>query len=281
MILTVRKAQVHLVDKGSGTPTLFLHGNPDSSEIWSGVIPALSRHYRCLAPDLPGFGYSTAPDDFDFSLDGLAGFVDDLVTAIGITEPLNLVVHDIGGPYGLAWAVKHPHKVRRLVIMNTVFSSDYQWHRMAKLWRTPILGELFQLLTNRRAFAQELRRGSRKLTADQINRSYDLVTPGMKRMVLRLYRALDPKDFKGWEDKLRELAASVPSLVLWGDHDPYVAAAFAERFGAQRVEHFTDCGHWLPAEMPQEVVDRLLLFFAGTTAFKKSFAPDAQQLHAG
>src|SRR5713226_8944810 len=98
MTLTVRDVQVYLVDKGSGTPTLFLHGNPDSSDMWSGVIVPLSRHYRCLAPDLPGFGRSIAPADFDCSLDNLAGFVDDLMRAIGITQPVNLVVHDFGGP---------------------------------------------------------------------------------------------------------------------------------------------------------------------------------------
>lgn len=262
MALIVRGAKLHLVDEGAGPPTLFLHGNPDSSEVWSGIIPHLGEHTRCLAPDLPGFGRSTVPAGFDFSLDGLAGFIDELVQAIGIKEPLNLVVHDIGGPYGLSWAAKHPKKVRSLVIMNTVFSSDFEWHSMAKIWRTPILGELMQMLTNRRAFVRELRRGSRKLSLEQINRTYDLMTPEMKRMVLRLYRAIDIKDFRGRENALRNLAASVPSLVLWGDHDPYVPARFAETFGAQKVEHFPDCGHWLPLEAGREIAERLRTFLA-------------------
>lgn len=280
-MLTVRKSQIHLMDKGSGEPVLFLHGNPDSSEIWSSVIQALSPYYRCIAPDLPGFGYSTVSKEFDFSLDGLAGFVDDLVETIGITQPLNLVVHDLGGPYGLAWAVKHPQKVKRLVIMNTVFFSDYRWHLLGRIWRTPIAGELFQLLTNRRGFAQELRRGSRKLTLEQINRIYDLISPQMKRMVLRLYRALDPNQFKGWEDQLLELTASVPSLVLWGDHDPYIAVRFAERFGAQWIEHFSESGHWIQAEEPEAVVNRMLSFFADANMPNNPLNPDAQKLHAG
>jgi pimeloyl-ACP methyl ester carboxylesterase len=258
----VGRAKVHVVDRGSGTPTLFLHGNPDSSDIWRDIITLLEPHCRCIAPDLPGFGCSTAPDDFDCSLDGMAAFVDGLVTAMGIDEPLNLVVHDIGGPYGLAWAVRHPHKVRSLVIMNTVFSSDYRWHLFGRLWRTPIVGELVQALTSRRRFAREMRRGSRKLSQDHIDRSYDRITAATRRMILRWYRATDPGNFKGWEDELRELAARIPSLVLWAGHDPYIQARFAERFGAATVESFPDSGHWLPAEAPTEVAHRLLRFYA-------------------
>ena len=82
----------------------------------------------------------------------------------------------------------------------------------------------------------------------------------MKQMVLRLYRATDPEVFVGWEDALLQLTARVPTLVLWGDHDPYIPKHFAERFGAQMVEHFPDCGHWLPKEASHEVSERLSTF---------------------
>lgn len=263
--IRVGRCDVHVLDEGSGTPTLFLHGNPDSSEIWAGVVPALAAQVRCIAPDLPGFGRSTAPEDFDCSLDGMANFIDQLVAALGIDEPLNLVVHDIGGPYGLAWAVRFPAKVRSLAIMNTVFFQDYRWHRMGRLWRMPVIGELVQALTTRRGFLRELRRGSRHLTDQHIHRTYDRVTPAMKRMVLRWYRATDPRNFAGWEDRLLELTAQVPSLVLWGEHDPYIARRYAGRFGAATVERFAGSGHWLPAEAPADVADRLGRFFRDQT----------------
>ena len=135
MTLTVRNARIHLIDKGEGEPVLFLHGNPDSSEMWSGIIAKLSPHYRCLAPDLPGFGHSGVPADLDCSLMGMAQFVDDMMEATGVGQPVHLVVHDFGGPYGLAWAVRHPHKVRSITAMNTVFFSDYEWHGLAKILR--------------------------------------------------------------------------------------------------------------------------------------------------
>ncbi len=260
-MLNVQNAQIHLVEKGSGIPTLLLHGNPDSADMWEGVIARLSSQYRCYAPDLPGFGRSVAPGDFDCSLDNLARFIDDLVEAIGIREPLNLVIHDIGGFYGLAWAVKYPAKVRRLVIINTAFFSDYRWHFWGRVWRTPVLGEFSMLAMNWFSFLFELCRGSRKLTANYIRHAYSFVKSSWKRMVLRLYRATDPENFKGWEDELLKLTSRVPTQVLWGDHDPYISRKFAERFGAQQVYHFPDCGHWLPAEDPEGVAQRLMEVF--------------------
>ncbi|MBW8823733.1 MAG: alpha/beta fold hydrolase [Xanthomonadales bacterium] len=261
MTLRIGRSSIHLVDEGTGRPTLFLHGNPDSSDVWGGIISRLSSNYRCIAPDLPGFGRSTAPMDFDYSLAGMATFIDNLVTTLGIEEPLNLVVHDIGGPFGLAWAVKHPGKVGSVVIMNTVFSSDYRWHLFGRLWRTPVIGEIVQALTSRNGFTRELLRASRKLTREQIHRTYGLITPSVKKMMLRWYRATDPRNFAGWEDELRRLLARKPSLVLWGDHDPYIAGRFATRFGPSMIEHFPDCGHWLPSEAPEAVAARLLDFY--------------------
>lgn len=278
MALQLGKSQIHLVDVGQGPPTLFLHGNPDSSEIWSGIIPTLSPHFRCIAPDLPGFGRSTAPADFDYSLDGMAHFVDELVTALGIDEPLNLVVHDIGGPFGLAWAVKHPEKVRSVVIMNTVFSPDYRWHLFGRLWRTPVIGELVQALTSRGGFTRELQRASRKLTRAHIHRTYELITPSVKRMMLRWYRATDPRNFVGWEGRLQQVLSRTPSLVLWADHDPYIAGEFAYRFGAATVEHFPHSGHWLPAEEPAEVAERLLGFFPSSARARiQAAAPQTRE----
>lgn len=261
MNLNVGQTSIHLVDEGQGSPILFLHGNPDSSEVWSGIIPALSQHHRCIAPDLPGFGRSTAPDDFDYSLDGMASWVDALIHALGIKVPIHLVVHDIGGPFGLAWAVRHPEKLRSVIIMNTVFASDYRWHMFGRLWRMPVVGELVQALTTRRGFTRELQRASRKLTLEQIHRTYDLITPSVKKMMLRWYRAADPRNFAGWEDRLRVVLAGKRSLVLWADHDPYISRRFADRFGAASVEHHSESGHWLPAEVPQEVATRLLHFY--------------------
>ncbi len=258
MMLTVQDTQIYLVDKGSGTPTLFLHGNPDSSDLWEGVIQRLQSDYRCLAPDLPGFGRSYAPESFDCSLEGMARFIDGLVTAIGIQEPLNLVVHDFGGPYGLSWAVRHPAKVRSIAMISTIFYSDFAWHLWANVWRTPLLGELSMALVNPLWFRFEVGIfGSRKMPDEYLHKAYTLLSAPTRRMILKLYRATDPPHFRGWEDELHQLTARVPALVLWGKHDPYLPYGWAAKLGVQDTVILPDCGHWLPAEDPQAVAEHL------------------------
>ena len=262
MPLTVQNVNVHVVDVGAGTPTLFVHGVADSSDVWAGVISRLKKNYRCLAFDLPNFNRSSGPEDFDCSLENMAAFVDGVVTAIGIKEPLNLVVHDFGGPFGLAWAIKHPEKIKHLVIMDTVFFSDYRWHFWAKVWRTPLLGELSWKLMSQWIFIQEMKRGSRRLDVDHLRQTFAVIKPAMHRMILRLYRATDPENFKGWEDELLKVTSRVPTCVIWGDRDPYISKRFAERFGAGTVHHLKDSGHWIQVEEVDKVAQLLLNFFS-------------------
>jgi pimeloyl-ACP methyl ester carboxylesterase len=263
-MLNVEGSQVHLVDKGMGPPVLFLHGNPDTSEVWSGLIEHIQSEHRCLAPDLPGYGRSIAAPHFNCSLEHLAGFVDGLLLQAGLTEPLHLVVHDIGGQFGLAWAVKWPEKVRSLTIFNTAFSPDYQWTTLHKIWRTPFVGELAQRLTSRRAFTREMKKGASRLSTAQIDQIYDRITPAMKKMALRFFRASELSHFRGWDTQLRDLASRIPSQVLWSDDDPYIAPTFANRFGAQVVHRYPGYGHWLALEATDLVGRELKAFLART-----------------
>jgi haloalkane dehalogenase len=260
--LTVENIPIYLVDQGDGPPTLLLHGIFDSADTWGGVTERLRGSLRIVAPDLPGFGRSGAPADYDASLPHLAQFIDNLLDAIGIAEPINLVGYDIGATYGLAWAVTHPAKVRRLAILNSNFFSDYEWHPWAKLWRIPLLGELVLAGVNATIFARQMTRTAPHISAEQALAAGSLVTPAAKRMALRHYRALDSANFRGWEDRLLQLTAQVPTFVAWGDQDPYVSASWAERFGAQEVHHFAEYSHWLPLEAPDEL-SKLLGAFLG------------------
>src|SRR5215216_1203052 len=260
--LTVENIPITLIDAGSGTPTLLLHGLFDSADTWGGVVERMRGRYRLLAPDLPGFGHSGAPKDYDTALPHLAEFIDNLLAAAGISEPINLVGYDIGATYGLAWATTHPEKVRRLGIMNGNFFSDYEWHPWAKLWRIRVLGELVMALVTESAYARSIAQSAPGISTEQARAAAKMVTPAAKRMALRHYRALDSANFLGWEDRLRELTAHVPTLVVWGDRDPFIAPAFAERFGAREVHHFADYGHWLPLEAPEALSSYLDAFFS-------------------
>jgi len=259
----VRGASINAFEWGAGSPVLLLHGNPDSGLMWEEVAKQLAGKFRCIAPDLPGFGDSDVPRTFEPSLEGMAQFVEAVRQAMGINIPLDLVAHDFGGPFAFAWAVKHPDAVRRMVAINTNFFSDYRWHFWARVWRTPILGELSMALMNRLMFAQELKRGSNgHIPESHIDRTWALITPRMKREVLRLYRATNPEALRGWEDKFLALTARKATLVIWGDKDPYISRDYAERFKAKKVVHLPQVGHWPPVEVPDETAEHIGKFLS-------------------
>ncbi len=258
--LTSQGVKTYLSEEGVGAPTLFLHGAPDSADMWQGVIASLNGRYRCIAPDLPGFGRSIAPANFDYSLDNQARWVDGVVMSLGLTEPVNLIMHDFGGHFGLAWAIRHPDKVRRMVISNTNFFSDYQWHYGAQLLRMPLLGELMMLMTNQKSLADMMKQNSPQLTEAQLRQAYENFTPATRKTMLRLYRVSHPQNFRGWEDELLKLTQCVPTMVIWGDADQFAAPCYADRFGAQTVHHFAQYGHWVPVEGAVEFAAKLGAF---------------------
>src|SRR6185436_18168760 len=253
----VQNAAVNFIDTGVGTPTLFLHGNPDSSEMWGAVISRMQPRLRFLAPDLPGYGRSAFIPNFDTSLENMARWVDELVSNIGIREPLNLVAHDFGAQFGLAWAIRHAERVRRIAIFNTNFFSDYKWHPLAQIVRTPILGELGLAMFSEAQYTRQLRNDAPLVPAAYIPRVVEGYTPSARKMAIRLYRGTDSKKFLGWEDELRQITAHIPTLVVWGDRDPYAPATWADRFGAQQVVHLSENSHWPMLEAPQVVAQRL------------------------
>ena len=262
-MLNVLGCKISVTDKGSGQPILFFHGNSDSSLIWEPIAAALDDTYRCIVPDLPGYGLSTAPPDFDFTLGGLASFAEALYLELGLQEPVHLVGHDFGGIIAAAWMASHPERVRTFTVSNAVFSAAYKWHYWARIWRTPLIGEFSMLTMNRPVFGLELRRGSRKLSREHIDATYALLTAPVKQTVLKLYRSVRQPSFAGWEERYRQAAIEIPVLVLWGEGDPYIPAAFADTFCARRVIKVPDAGHWLPAVEPTRVSDELRSFVHG------------------
>lgn len=107
------------VDIGEGRPIVFLHGNPTSSYLWRNIIPHVQGQGRCLAPDLPGFG------DSPLSADAPCGFADQLRYLSAWFErlelrDLTLVLHDWGSALGLAWARRHPERVRAIAYMEAL-----------------------------------------------------------------------------------------------------------------------------------------------------------------
>lgn len=252
--VNVMGASVFVHEEGQGLPVLLLHGSPDTHDMWRPLMAHLADDVRCLAPDLPGFGQSSLPRDFSLSLDNEADFVRELLRALDIDEPVALVTTDFGGHYGLAFASKYPELVRGIAISNTNFFTDYRWHFYARLYRTPLVGELLLAMATRSALHKTLKKVAPDLPDSYIERSYDtgFGSPSVRKTILRMYRERDAKDFAGWEEKLLAVLQQKPAIVLWGDRDPFIDPAYADRFVGAEVHHFEAYSHWLPLEAPAE-----------------------------
>ena len=244
---------------------VFVHGNPGSADDWAGLAgAAASVGKRAVAFDLPDFGETVAPDGFEHSVPGYAAFVDQALSELGI-ERVHLVLHDFGGPIGLAWAAMHPDAIASVTLIDTGLLPGYKWHSLARIWRTPVLGELFQATATRPAFRFLLnRKEPRGLPRDFVEAMYDHFDRRTRKAVLALYRATD--DPGGMSEALVGLFAEreIPALVIWGEHDAYLPSSYAERqreaFPAAEVHVLPASGHWPFVDAP-ETVERLLSEF--------------------
>ena len=247
-----------------GEAVVFVHGNPGSSRDWLELAGQVSAFARVVAPDMPGFGQSDKPADFEYTVTGYARYLGGLLDVLGVSR-VHLVLHDFGGPWGLAWAAAHPERLASVVLINTGALPGYRWHYLARIWRTPVLGELFQLLATRSGFHRLLKHGNpRGLPRDFVDGMYDDYDRGTRRAVLRLYRAAS--DPNGLTEQLAAVLRplALPALVIWGRHDPYIDAAYAERqrevFPAARVVMLDQSGHWPYADDPAAVASALVPF---------------------
>jgi pimeloyl-ACP methyl ester carboxylesterase len=244
----------------------FLHGNPGSSDDWEPLVAAVgATGKRALAFDLPDFGETIAAAGFEHTVPGYAAFVDAALAALGV-ERVSLVLHDFGGPIGLQWIAGHADRLAALTLIDIGILPGYKWHRLARIWRTPVLGEIFQGTATRPAFRFLVNHDEpRGLPRPFIERMYDHYDRRTKRAVLKLYRATDEPGAPDPEllAALRE-RGELPTLVIWGGGDAYLPSSYAERqrefFPTAEVNVLPHSGHWPFADAPEEV-ERLLLAF--------------------
>jgi len=118
-----KSLRLHHLESGAPDPNvppiLLLHGFPTSSHLYRNILPELGKTHRAIALDLPGYGLSDKPLDVTYDYDFYADTLDAFLDALGIGDT-HLCVHDLGGPVGLYWMVRHPHRVQKLVVLNTL-----------------------------------------------------------------------------------------------------------------------------------------------------------------
>ena len=211
---------------------------------------------------MPGYGHADKPKDFSYSVDGYAEYLAVLLDQLGITR-VHIVAHDFGGPWALAWAARYPGALASATLINSGVAIGYQWHHYARIWRTPVLGEVFMATASRPGFRVLLGRENPRLTRDQLDRIYDASRSwATKRAVLKLYRATPAATLAAPAAALRPLDR--PALVIWGTQDAYLPREQAERqrqaFPSAQVELLDGYGHWVMLEDPERVASLVIPF---------------------
>jgi haloalkane dehalogenase len=227
------------LDSGQGECVLLVHGVPASSFLYRKVAPLLAeRGLRALAFDFPGLGLAERPEDFDYRWSGLARWMAAAVDALGI-ERCHLVVHDIGGPIGLEWALAHRDRVASLTILNTMFDvASFRRPWSMRPFAARGAGELWlrslSRFTMRRTLRLQAIADRSAVPADELSAYYDLlVREDEGRAFLRIMRGFELTAEK--EALFRDGAAEAPwpAQIVWGERDP--ALTIKQRHFAQRI----------------------------------------------
>lgn len=266
--LDLGDATMSYVDEGSGPPVVMVHGNPTWSFHFRRLIDALRSSHRVLVPDHVGMGLSDKPQSgYPYSLARRVADFSALMDHLAFDEPVTLVVHDWGGMIGCAWAVEHPDRVARLVLLNTAafpLPEDRDLPVLLKLARVPVASEVATRGVNAFSLGASWL-GVRQRMPTRVREGY-LAPYGSWQERIAVHRfvqdiPLAPEDpsypLVASTGARLGVLASCPVLICWGRRDPVFGAwclrRWRELFPDAEVHTF-DAGHYVLEDRPEEIV---------------------------
>jgi haloalkane dehalogenase len=267
---------MHFVDEGEGEPIVLLHGDPTWGYLYRSFVPTLSRTRRCIVPDHMGMGKSDAPRAyFPYRLARHIANLEALLLRLNL-DRITLVAHDWGGPVGLGFAARHPHRIKRLILMNTWAFAPWPGGplpRLLQLIRSD-RGEKFVLEKN--GYLEPALMGttyhSERLTPTVMD-AYraPFPTPASRLALLSWSRdipveATDPSyaEMQRIEQGLHRFSRT-PTLLVWGMRDPVLPESVLRRW-QEIYPHATthtigDASHFVPEDAPERIVSWIQGFF--------------------
>ena len=269
----------------SAPAILLLHGFPTSSHMFRNLIPALADTYYVIAPDLPGFGFSDAPDGkrFRYSFENLAKIMATFTQSIGLTR-FALYVFDYGAPVGLRLALAHPERVSAIISQN---GNAYEeglsegWNPIQKYWKepTPQNRSALRDFLKPEATKWQYTHGIQDETllapeAYQLDSAL-LARPGNDEIQLDLF--LDYASNVALYPKFQEYfrTQQTPLLAVWGKNDPFFLPPGAEAFKRDNPDaevHFYETGHFALETHHREISAAIREFLGRKLASKATAA---------
>jgi len=255
---------------------LLLHGFPTSSHMFRNLIPQLADKYHVVAPDYPGFGYSSMPsvDGFEYSFDNLANVIGKFTEKLGMTK-YSIYLMDYGAPVGFRIAVNHPERVEALIVQNgNAYAEGIDnkfWDPIKSYWkdRTKERGDELRSLLTLEATKWQYTHGVRNVEAispDTWGHVQPLLDrPGNQEIQLALFHSYgsNPPLYSQWQEYLRK--HQPPTLIVWGKNDAIFPATGAHPYkrDLKNLEfHLLDTGHFA-LEEDGEKIAKLIRNFLG------------------
>jgi cis-3-alkyl-4-acyloxetan-2-one decarboxylase len=269
---SINNKRMHYLEAGKShsETVVMLHGNPSWSFYYRHLFTALCVKYHCIVPDHIGMGLSDKPGkgDYDFTLKQRVDDLDALLSSLDVDNNLTLIVHDWGGMIGMAYATRHPEKIKRLIISNTAGfhipeKKLIPWQ--LKLSRTPLIGALLNQGLNAFCRGAVIQCVTRKAMDSDIKNAY--LAPynswAHRLSVLRFVEdiPLDKKhpsyDVVDQVDKKLEQFSKIPMLICWGLNDFVFDLHYLDEWKKRMPNaeyHEFDAGHYLLEDAGDEVI---------------------------
>ena len=235
---------------------VLIHGVPDTPAMWEPLKEQLALPAeQVIAPALPGFA-SPAPKGFDCSKEAYIGWLIEILEINAEKNgPVDLVGHDWGAILCLRAIHLRPDLIRSWAVTNAVILPGIGWHSLARIWQTPVKGELFMLYFNQKRLKKVLLDSGmpNKIATAEVSH----FNRHMKRAILRLYRsAVDMqeeccRDLSGLPERCR---------VLWGEKEAFVPLKFGQKFCDKwsfPLDAIPDTGHWAICQQPDIFAEKL------------------------
>lgn len=266
--LRLEAGNMHYVDEGKGDIILFVHGTPTWSFLYRDFIKELSKENRCIAIDHLGFGLSKKPDSALGTPEWHAQNLSEFIKKLDLKN-ITLVVHDFGGPIGLAAGIENSERIKRVVLFNSWLWATDQREDAKKIEKTVNsgLGKFLYLNMN---FSPKvlLKKGfaTKKNLSKEVHQQYIKPFPNKSSRIPLLNLAKALVGSSDWYQKQWEQLDALSDkewLILWGTKDEFInienLAKWQERIPHAETKEFV-CGHFVQEEKTEESIKEIVSF---------------------
>ena len=266
----LKAGHMHYIDEGEGDVILFVHGTPTWSFLYRDFVQELSRTHRCIAIDHLGFGLSEKPAEFAGTPQAHAQNLSELIRTLNLRS-ITLVVHDFGGPIGLAAGIKHADRIKKVVLFNSWLWATKENKDAQKIDKL-INGWLGKSLYLNFNFSPKvlLKKGfaNPKNLSKNVHQHYTkpFPTKNTRMPLLNLAKALvGSSDWYQQQWQQLERLAQKEWLILWGAEDQFITTEYLDNWRA-RLPHATikeyGCGHFVQEEKTKESISEIREFLS-------------------